>query len=682
MKKLLILIVAHMALHSVAFGQKEGYHGVFGEGIQIDFNTSPPTITYPPTSLGRYDPMSAWEGTATISDKDGNLLFYTDGMVVWNKHHQVMPNGTSIHSTQSLSTTQVLIVPIPGDPYLYYIFVAGHQEGPLKQILVDMRLNNGLGDVLEKDKTLFEGSTEKLQVIPHATENALWLITHEYGSNRFRTYYIGMAGINPQYVESAVGSQHSGGADRSAAMGYMKSSPSGTRLALAVYGIGILELLDFDPVTGKVSNPKTIMNDKNAKSYGIAFSPDESKLFTTTTTENLMKLLQYDLNAGSAENIAASARLISTNVTWSLQLAPDDKIYVISQHSDSFLGVIHNPNIAGEQCMFIRNEIPLTERKTTVGLPEFPRYPLQKTEGIVFENGCAGNEVAFNLTNKTEVQSVSWNFGDEASGTLNQSTLLSPVHLYNAPGRYTVQAEVVFTNNQIRSYQQVVSVFESPAVSLGNDIIACSEYVMLTPAVTGEPVSFRWQDGSTAPLLQAFKSGKYWVEVKTPYCTATDTIEVKINRKPQLNLSEEPICVGGSYSVNLKEPYTTYHWSDGYEGGSREIALPGQNTLTATNGCGTSVQQISVSEMPQLQPNLPEQVKLCVGEHVELDATTPFAQYRWQDGSTEAFRVISEPGTYWVELYNKCETVRRTIEVDYQNPGDFTLYNVNYGLIY
>lgn len=60
-------------------------------------------------------------GTATVSDSNGNLLFYTNGKTVWNKNHQVMQNGLEIgQDTGSLQ--EVIIVPHPGNSKSYYIF--------------------------------------------------------------------------------------------------------------------------------------------------------------------------------------------------------------------------------------------------------------------------------------------------------------------------------------------------------------------------------------------------------------------------------------------------------------------------------------------------------------------------------------------------------------------------------
>jgi hypothetical protein len=55
----------------------------------LNFSTCTPTVL----SDGQ---VNTEEGVATISDANGSLLFYTDGIKVWNKLHQVMANGTGL----------------------------------------------------------------------------------------------------------------------------------------------------------------------------------------------------------------------------------------------------------------------------------------------------------------------------------------------------------------------------------------------------------------------------------------------------------------------------------------------------------------------------------------------------------------------------------------------------------
>lgn len=94
---------------------------------------------------------NANEGSASVSDSLGNLLFYTNGTNVWNRLHQLMPNGTSINGSgaQTVSTTQAAcIVPHPGDPNLYYVFsLTAANNSRLFVNLVDMSQDSLKGNI-------------------------------------------------------------------------------------------------------------------------------------------------------------------------------------------------------------------------------------------------------------------------------------------------------------------------------------------------------------------------------------------------------------------------------------------------------------------------------------------------------------------------------------------------------
>src|SRR5690606_24228892 len=95
------------------------------------------------------------EGCATIADSSGNLLFYTDGIDVYNANHTLMPNGTGLNGNPS-SSQSAIIVPKPASENLFYIFTVDAEGGPngLSYTLIDMNLEGGLGDVVLGNKNI------------------------------------------------------------------------------------------------------------------------------------------------------------------------------------------------------------------------------------------------------------------------------------------------------------------------------------------------------------------------------------------------------------------------------------------------------------------------------------------------------------------------------------------------
>src|SRR6185369_16770394 len=140
----------------VAHAQAQANIWYFGHYLGLGFNSG----TAVPLNDGLTNTI---EGVATISNSNGNLLFYTDGITVWNRLHQVMPNGTGLFGDPS-STQSAVIVPKIGDTTRYFVFTVDQIGGPhgLRYSVVNMTLDNGKGDIETKNVPLVTNVTEKV----------------------------------------------------------------------------------------------------------------------------------------------------------------------------------------------------------------------------------------------------------------------------------------------------------------------------------------------------------------------------------------------------------------------------------------------------------------------------------------------------------------------------------------
>jgi hypothetical protein len=335
---------------SQTYGQKQGNIWYFGDGYGLDFNTAPPTLL----NDGETAPILACgdavvEGTASIADSSGSLLFYTDGQTIWNKNHEPMSNGAGLLGGTS-STQAALIVPKPQSDTRYYVFTTddfcNDLANGLRYSVVDICLDSGYGAVVGKSKNILLVDTvaEKLAAVRHANGVDYWILVHKYFSNEFYAFRLTPQGIE-EAVISSVGAVHEGaGANNmTRAIGQMKISSDGSRIALgAINGSDIFEVLDFDNSSGIVSNAIHISTLIGV--YGVAFSPDGTKLYQTPL------LTQYDLNAGGgnpASILASAFQYSNPNLSAfdGAELGPDGKIYLYD--SDNTISVIHNPNAYG-----------------------------------------------------------------------------------------------------------------------------------------------------------------------------------------------------------------------------------------------------------------------------------------------------------------------------------------------
>ena len=221
----LILTFIFFSLNSlIVNAQNESANWFFGQRAGLNFNNGFPV----PNVDGE---LSTAEGCASISSKLGDLLFYTDGITVWNKNHLIMANGTGLTGNGS-STQSAIIIPKPNSMSLYYIFTVDARGGldGLRYSEVNMTLDNGLGAITTtKNSLLLSSSTEKITAVESADGESVWVIGHKWESNQFVSYLVDSDGLNTTPVISAVGSYHQG--DLNNTIGYLKASPNKEKIA-------------------------------------------------------------------------------------------------------------------------------------------------------------------------------------------------------------------------------------------------------------------------------------------------------------------------------------------------------------------------------------------------------------------------------------------------------------------
>lgn len=499
MKSIRLLLFIFLLFAIPVSAQKEAAIWYFGYGAGLDFNSGNPVAL----TNGK---LFTNEGCTTISDKNGNLLFYTDGSLVYDKSHQVMPNGTGLLGHRS-STQSAIIVPKPKDPNLYYIFTVdepnpfnvdnnpSNDESPpnsgLNYSIVDLRLNNGLGDIVSSEKniplitydvnnaedTKFKCS-EKITAVQHSDGLSFWVVTHF--KNTFYSFKIGVNGVEQTPVKTITSQDIPLGGYNSNAIGYLKASPNGKRIAIANMSTktsndldangqikrrtGNVCLYNFDANTGILSNETLLYN--NCDPYGIEFSAKSSKLYMTYNTYDVRgisqgsSLIQFDLKK---DNIANSMQIINTSnyVAGALQLAIDEKIYrsgySLTDNNITKISVINNPEADGTNCNFIQNKVDLKSGTSKLGLPPFITSLFLYT--FDYEFNCLGQSTHFYINSTETIDSVLWNFGDG-----NTSNDKNAYHTYATAGDYKVTLIKTVNGENREPLEKTITIFDKPAV--------------------------------------------------------------------------------------------------------------------------------------------------------------------------------------------------------------------------
>ncbi len=472
------IILAITFLGTYGFAQNEANIWYFGSNAGLDFNSGEPMPLLDSA-------LDTQEGCATISDNSGALLFYTDGITVWNKNHVIMANGYGLNGDSS-SAHSAIIVPKPNTPDIYYIFTVDVLQSDdilnpalnkgLQYSEVDMTLDSGLGGItVNKNMLLHSPTTEKLTAIKRSNSEEFWVVSHKWNSNEFIAYNISSFGIDTTPVISAVGTivddtpAFIGAAvPPGRAIGQIKISPDGKKLAVArAVGLSELQLFDFDANTGIVSNPITLLdfNPDTEEVYGVEFSPNSTILYVSVIGNGVY---QYNLKAGSSSQIINSQVLLTTlpRPYCAMQLATNGKIY-IAKVSQQVIDVIHKPNIIGLGCDYGFEYLSLNGRFSRLGLPPFIQSFFQV--GFQFENVCEGQFTQFNSNISQAYDTLLWDFGDGTSET-NEN----PIHIYATAGDYDVILSVT-AGTQSSVETKRITVYEKPVVANTIELKQCDD---------------------------------------------------------------------------------------------------------------------------------------------------------------------------------------------------------------
>ncbi len=361
----LILTITLLNVKPLFAQDKRANIWYFGEFGGIDFNSgSAVALTN--------GILNTVEGCATICDDNGNLLFYTDGVEIFNKQHLVMSNGSGLFGGNS-SSQSALIVPVPGNAVLYYIFTVAQTAGAngFCYSIVDITLDNGNGEVTSKNVAVLNSValSEKLAGTIHSNGQDIWVCVRANQTNTYYSYLITSSGLNPPVISTG-GTVTSGS---SSFIGYMKFSHNGTKLASAVYSSSVMDLFDFNNTTGVLSNVGSYTMPLSQQPYGIEFSPQDSRLYVSAGGATGYDLYQLDMSLSTNAAILASASSVNFRQSqiYGIQAAPDGKIY-ICYYQNNWMGTIENPELPGSFCNVVDSALFLGNgHRNLAGLPNY-----------------------------------------------------------------------------------------------------------------------------------------------------------------------------------------------------------------------------------------------------------------------------------------------------------------------
>ncbi len=519
----------------------------FGFQAGIDFNETPAVALTDGV-------MNAPEGCSAISDRNGQILFYTDGESVFGRSGQLL--GEFIGGDQTASQS-VLAIPFPQDETMYYIFTTreiynSDQSYILSYSILDIKKesNGDPGDVVLQELPLYLKNTERIAAIGGYGNDAL-LVAHEYGNNTFRMYPVTANGIGNPVLRS-IGSVHGFGSEESAE-GYMKFSQDGSKLAVALSsgGNNYVDLFDFVDSTATISNHQLIEFDElypQYQVYGVEFSPQANKLYVSLTG-NTSRIYEIRLDSADINFINQTKNLLreENSELGALQTGPDGLIYVASNGS-TVLPTINPNDDPLTPSIYNENGFDLQGRTSGLGFPNFIQNvgtgigaPTASVSGF-----CVGQETTFNGQPSSSIDQTQWFVTRRGDSTrVFSDTQASTTHIFQQAGDYTVNFRVTNRCGLDTTITQDITIKDPPAdPTIPENLAICTGNEVLEAAPEGTSgLTYLWDDGSTDRTLQVSSPGIYsvvisYVDTTLNGCTSTGETFASDGR-PQFDLGPD-----------------------------------------------------------------------------------------------------------------------------------------------
>lgn len=562
---------------------------LFGTGTNTDFPN------YLPVEASSSNPLKTPEGAAMVFDGWGNVLYYTDGNLIYDKEDNLLaaipPYSNSEVNGTNTAVQSAAFVPKSScyecSHHYYYLYSLDKSTGLLSYSVIDSRRNNGKGAIIEKNIPISLNTSEQLISVKKTDEKGFFVYTHINNSNQYIVQSIDSTGIKEK-VQS-IGKVYGEKGDK---IGYMRLSGSGKILGVVFSqnGKNYIQLINRNPDNGELNNKAQIIDlgiSAPPEIYGIEFSENEKKIYVTlkgSPSKGISSYLyQLSLTVGDSVAIAASKKLIDQSKTFAfgaLQTGPIDGsgmkfIYMAIDGSD-FIPYItdgnqnitsSNPsqyaNIVGYMSIN-RNLGVNVGGNSAYGLPNIAHAKKnQAGDGLsgTYLGNCEGSPTIFESQGvcspmKSE---LTWDFGDGS----DKKTGTKVSHIYKKAGVYevTLTAKVYsespasnvinnpLINNALREeckeivVKDLITIKPTPQLNLSDESYACiieGKDAILDPKATNlvNP-SYSWNSGEATATITANAGGVYKVLINNVFengskCPNTDQTELKDGCEPRL----------------------------------------------------------------------------------------------------------------------------------------------------
>ncbi len=626
---------------------------IFGKGASLKFDSRTAT----PYALTDDFLINSSEAAATGIDQNGNLLFYSDGVNIWNSKHNLIYNELlgSQEATHGISIFQ------DPDNDKLFLLVTAHTSAFLDgSYLYKLDFTNTIDGEISKLKFHLDSSErsyERVEVIRHQNKKDFWVVINpQYGdSSAYITYLYknGKLIFNDRYISKM---------KRNFNKGYLKVAPHQKMLVSADYDGNEIEFAAFNNQRGGIDSTKRLTTTVfETGVYGLEFSENSMLLYLTTYERDstrddyfYSRCYQMDVNSYLFQTnfrynkIAEIEHKRGDGGMWGLKRAVNDRIY-IARENKSYLSVIEAPINWGTDCRFkeLGPGITTDNDKSLFGLPDTGPILYEDEYEIKEFKICEGQPFYFDPDLNLDYTRYKWMGMFQELET--KALIFGSVSSSNS-GVYYLTDRI---NNKV-ALAVSLTIGKATDIKFETDpgeVVCNVDTVYIS--VTEHFDDYLWSTGDTTESIKVTKSGKYSLIATNQFgCTVSDSINIYFIPPPSFEIEKEILDCQDSFRLSSSGEFDNYLWSTGDTTKSIIVTEIGTYTLKVfiSDNCFTeeSITVESINRLPKL--NFPNGSFICEDEVIEVEITNPHpdCKYEWSNGYKTLKTAFSKPGKYWV----------------------------------
>jgi hypothetical protein len=548
MPRIVVLLLLFIVSWQSAFAQKEAWNWFLSDSAGIHWVNGKT-----PTSVDWYK-LRGEEGSGAISDSLGNLLFYTNGVDLYNAKHQKLNKDFDLGG--DWSSTQGKLILKHQESNLYHVFTNNYM-GLQKSCLYhsSFRITNDTVQFVVKKEIVHSLISEGIAAVNHQNGRDIIVINHSLYGDTFFFYILTRNGLEKCIKFQTGSSLKTTNINRATDISF---SPTGNLLSFATSPIDVYHSI-FKFNTQIVNLNNEISNLECDYFTGI-FSDNDSFMYVDP---NNYSYAQYSLKNWDRTSIINSRKTLYNDPKFlggCARNAPGGRI-LITREKQKFISIVNDGNKPYPQCDFVNKTVTLVQGTCRFGnFNTNQSYFYTPAINYKYKQDCNTNEFLFWGVDTFAANAYRWEI--KKGNSISKYNTKSLNHQFTDTGIW--QVKYVATNgSRTDSVSKDIEIF--PILKsgfLGKDIGYCGNALPL--AIQG-PLGmncYTWQKPhgieTYVDHIAADTAGMYILETCNPvFCTYVDTLLVYEKAEPD---APQISRIGDSLYVTNPEPGVAYHW--------------------------------------------------------------------------------------------------------------------------